>query len=52
MPLPLYGSGFLNDLIFDATDPTNCLSLPCTVIVVRSAVTLIPSGKSKNMSCE
>jgi len=44
MPFPLYGSGFLNDLILAETSPTNCLSIPDTFISVRFAVIEIFSG--------
>jgi hypothetical protein len=32
IPLPLYGSGFLNTLILAAISQTNCLSIPSTLI--------------------
>ena len=33
IPFPLYGSGFLSDLIRAATAPTNCLSTPNNVTI-------------------
>jgi len=45
IPLPLYGSVFLYDFIFAATDPTDCLSEPVILMIdCFSTDILIPSG--------
>jgi preprotein translocase subunit SecY len=53
-PLPLYGSTFLIDLIFAATSPINCLSIPsritCGLLPFGlSAVTVISEGTCRKI---
>ena len=52
IPFPLYGSGFLNDLILAATIPTSCLSCDDNLIIgffpfSFIVSTLISEGTSK-----
>ena len=53
MPLPLYGSGGRRRRMSAATCPTDCLSMPRTMICVGAGISnSMPAGGSTTIGCE